>query len=76
MAAAVTTTSTTLEGQMFEIAREMQEAELAVPEENRPNRVGFNVDVDALQVTITVQLPITFSGTGGAVQLAAATYLP
>lgn len=76
MAAAITTTSATIEGQLLEVARELQEAELAIVEENRPNRVGLNLDVDALQVTVTVQLPVTFSGTGGAFSIAATPYLP
>lgn len=76
MAASITTTANTIEGQLLEIAREMQEQELAIAAADRPNQVGLNFDVDGLVVTISIQLPILISGTGGSIAFAAAPYLP
>jgi hypothetical protein len=75
MAASITTTSTTLEGQLYEIAREMQEKELSIPEETRPNNTNLAFDLEAGTVAITVTLPITIGGSGNQVILTAGTYL-
>jgi len=76
MAAAHTSTATTLEGQALEIARVLQEAELAIAEETRPNRVSIVADLEAQEVTLTVTLPISLGGTGGEMSFVAGTYLP
>ncbi len=75
MAAAFTTTSTSLEGQILELARELQELELAEPADERPNRIGIAPDFEGLEVTITVTLPITLSGSGNNLTFSADTYL-
>ncbi len=72
MAAAITTTATTLEGQALEIVREMQEAEALLVD---VNNVQIDLDVEAGIVSLSVQLPVTLGGTGGALQIAAGTYL-
>lgn len=75
MAAAFTTTATSLEGQFMELAREIQELELAIPVETRPNNITITPDFEALVCNITVALPITLSGTGASITAVAAPYL-
>lgn len=75
MAAGITPIATTLEGQLFEIVRELQERELALPADTRPDRVQISLDVEAKEATMTVSLPISFSGTGNGISLAAQPYL-
>ncbi len=75
MAAPITTTATTLEGQVLEVARSLQELELNIPPDNRPNNVSIAPDFEALTVTISITLPIVLSGTGNQVSFAAGTYL-
>jgi hypothetical protein len=76
MAAPFTTTSTTLEGQMLEVARELNDADLALPETERTGRTTMSFDFAALEVTIVQTLPITLAGTGNAITVSAAPYLP
>ncbi|MBE9064145.1 hypothetical protein [cf. Phormidesmis sp. LEGE 11477] len=73
MAAAITTSSTTIEGQVLEVAREMQVAESALED---VNNVAIDIDVEGLVATISVTIPLVLSGTGGSVSFAADTYLP
>lgn len=61
MAASVQTNSTSLEGQLWELAVKAQLAELAVPEETRPNNVTTTVDIDAGTIAVTFTTPATFS---------------
>lgn len=75
MSAAITTTSTHLPGQLFEVAEAMQSAELLVSEENRPNRISIAPDLEALEVTITVTLPLTMDGGANKITLTASDYL-
>ncbi len=76
MAAPITTTAASLEGQLYEVSIAMQEAELAIDADTRPDNVTINYDLENLQASITVTLPITLSGAGGSATLAADTYLP
>jgi hypothetical protein len=76
MAAPITTTATTLEGQFFEVSKAMQEAELSIPEANRPDNVAILVDLEALTTTITLTLEIQLSGTGGNLTVTPVPYLP
>ena len=73
MAAAITTTASTLEGQALEILTAMQEAEAAVTDGE--NRVDIGVDIEAGQVDLSVSLPATLTSSGGAMTVAAAEYL-
>jgi hypothetical protein len=75
MAASITTTATTLEGQFIELAGEIQEKELLMPEASRPNRIQIEPDPDALTITITAEIPATFNATGGTISLVAGSYL-
>lgn len=76
MAAAIVTTATTLEGQAFEIAQKLQELELAVPEETRPNQAAIDPDFEAQTMALSVTLPFTFSTNAtGEMVIAPGTYL-
>ena len=76
MASAITTTSTTLEGQLVEVAKAMQQAELAIPEVNRPNNVTIALDPETLGISVSATLEATLSGTAGAVTMTPVAYLP
>ena len=76
MAAAITTTATSLEGQLYEVAIAMQQAELAIDAASRPDNTQIGYDTENLLANITVQLPVTLSGSGGAATFTASTYLP
>jgi hypothetical protein len=76
MAAAITTTATTLEGQFFEISNAMQDAELAQPEATRPNRITVGFDTEALTYTVTASINVNTSGTGGNRIFTPVPYLP
>lgn len=76
MAAAVTTSASTLEGQLFEVANAMQDAELLQPEATRPNRVTIAYDTEALTVTIGVTMNVSSSSTGGSRSFSPVAYLP
>jgi hypothetical protein len=76
MAAAITTTATTLEGQAFEILNALQDTELAQPEATRPNRVTVAYDTEALTVTLGLTMNITPSSAGGSRTFTPLAYLP
>lgn len=76
MAASITTSATTLEGQLIEIVKAMQVAELAIPEATRPNRVTIDADYEASTLTVTGSLQFTLSGTAGAITVTPVAYLP
>jgi len=59
MAAAIPTTATTLEGQMWEVANRIQNAELALPEAERPNAVTIGIDREANTITVTATFDAT-----------------
>jgi len=76
MAAAITTTSTTLEGQALEVARALQQAELAVtPATARPNRITLTPNLEDGEITIALTLPISMGGTGNSLAIQANPYL-
>ena len=76
MAAAVTTSATTAEGQFLEVARELQSLEAAQSTADTPiNNIQIDTDIENELVTITATLPATLSGAGGALTLTAGTYL-
>ncbi|KAM3099557.1 hypothetical protein ACKFKG_03200 [Phormidesmis sp. 146-35] len=76
MAAAITTTATSLEGQLVEVVRAIEAAEKAVPETTRENRVSITLDVDNGRISISSTLNATISGSGGQIVFAPVTYLP
>ncbi|NEQ50330.1 MAG: hypothetical protein F6K11_09390 [Leptolyngbya sp. SIO3F4] len=76
MAAAVSSTATTVEGQFLDIARELQVLEAAQSTDEIPlNNVQIDTDIEAGTVTITATLPITLGGTAGALTVTAGEYL-
>ncbi|MDG2990561.1 hypothetical protein L3556_06375 [Candidatus Synechococcus calcipolaris G9] len=75
MAAAITTSATSLEGQALECIRELQSLELAIPEADRPNNATIAVDFEALTATLSVTLPVTLNGAGAAISITASPYL-
>jgi hypothetical protein len=76
MAAAIPTTSLTLEGQLFEIANLLQIAELAIPEASRPNRVSIAYNTETLSVDITASFSVTNSVAGSNSTFSPVAYLP
>ena len=78
MAAAITTTATTLEGQLIEVVRELEELEIAIPAAQKTaenQRLSISTDFDNALVSIAIALPVTVGGTGGAITVTAAAYL-
>lgn len=76
MAAPITTTATSLEGQLFEVIQAMQLLELAIPEAERPDQVTIAPDFEGLTATLTGTIPITFAtGANGKMEVLAGTYL-
>ena len=71
MAAAITTTAATLEGQLLEVARELELAEQAAS----LNNITIALNVDNKTTTITARLPLTISGSGESLTLSAAEYI-
>lgn len=76
MAAAITTTATTLEGQLFEVVSAVQAAELAQPEASRPNRVTVAFDTEAETVAIGITFDVTMTRAGSNLTFAPVAYLP
>lgn len=74
MAAAIVTTSTTLEGQLAEVASALQVAEAAVTE-NPQNRVAIDFDVEGGQINIQAALPATFSHVGAKASMEPTAYV-
>ncbi|MFG6105671.1 hypothetical protein U2F10_25725 [Leptothoe sp. EHU-05/26/07-4] len=76
MAAAITTTATSIEGQALEVARELQVLEAAQSTADVPlNNVQIDTDIESGLVSITMTLPTALSGTGGAFTVSASEYL-
>jgi hypothetical protein len=79
MAAAFTTTATTLEGQVLELARQLQAGEQAfnTANPNTPvNNATLTPDLEGQTIAIAINLPIAVSGTGNQLTVAATPYLP
>jgi hypothetical protein len=77
MAAAIDTTATTLEGQLWEVANRVQLAEAQIPIEDRPTNVTTTVDTENSTVSVTFTAPATFTiGTTGALIASPTPYLP
>lgn len=75
MAAAITTTATTLEGQLVEILREMESREQAVAADQRQNRVSVNISGDNSTLTASVLLATSTGGSGGQFAVSPVEYL-
>lgn len=77
MAAAVASTATSLEGQLFETANRIQAAELEQPIETRPNNIQVTLDRENETISVVFTSPATFSIDGTGKLVASPTpYLP
>jgi hydroxymethylglutaryl-CoA reductase len=78
MAAAVTTTATTLEAQLVEVAQSIQDAEAAATaaDANFESLLTIAADPEEGSITITVTLPATVAGSGGNLTFTPTEYLP
>jgi hypothetical protein len=75
MAAAITTASTTLEGQALEIMVALQGAELAAPEATRPDNIQVDFSTEDKRASISVSLPVELVVVAGAPKFNATVYL-
>ncbi len=76
MAAAITTTATTLEAQVMEVCNALVAGELAIEEESRPDNVSITPDIDGEVINVTIAMPAAFSaGAAGKIELDAVAYL-
>ena len=79
MASAITTTATTLEGQLLEIINAVQIAELnSARNPNNTNAVPvatFNSETNVFNATISLPVSAQVSTTDGKLEVMAATYL-
>lgn len=79
MAAAHTTTATTLEAQIFEVAGKMQELEIAAAAADTTGTfeqlMNIAVDAEGGTVTLSITLPATVSSTAGVLTFTPDEYL-
>ena len=68
-------TASSLEQQVYIAALALQNAELVVPEEERPDNASVNFSPEEATVTLTVTLPTTTTIENGKAVIAANTYL-
>lgn len=69
--------STNMPAALLELSHLLQDKELVVPEETRPNNVTIAYDAEDLSATITLTLPITFALDSNGKPVATATdYIP
>ncbi|MBE9031605.1 hypothetical protein IQ266_17875 [filamentous cyanobacterium LEGE 11480] len=79
MAAPITTTATTLEAQLFEVAQALEEAERAynLANPNTPvNGISVALDPEAGSMSLTATVAATSSGTAGTISLTPDVYIP
>lgn len=77
MAAAIVTTATTLEGQLFEIVGAMQSQEVtkAAADPNFSPLVTLATDAEGGTITVAATLPATVASTAGTVSFTPTAYL-
>jgi hypothetical protein len=79
MAAAITTTATTIEKQLFEVAGKIQELEVAAAAADTTGEfqplMTVAVDAEGGAVTITATLPAAISSVGGVLTFTPDEYL-
>lgn len=76
MSAAITTTATTLEGQVLEVMLALQALEVAqTTADNDLNRTTLAPDTEANEIALAVTLPVSLSGASGAITYTATEYL-
>lgn len=75
MAAAIITSSTTLEGQFLEIAAALQSAEQAVTGDTQPNNIQLTIDSDDNEASVTAALPVAIANNAGKLEVTAEAYI-
>lgn len=77
MAAPITTTATTAEAQLFEVAGAIQELEIAAANADPAFEPALTLAIDAEggTVTVTATLPATISSAGGVLTFTPTAYL-
>lgn len=77
MAAAIVTTGTSVEKQLFEVAGAIQELETAaaLTDPEFVANLTLAIDAEANTVTVTATLPATVTSTGGVLSFTPAEYL-
>ena len=75
MANTITVEGSSLEQQAFHCLTVLQEKELALPEDTRPDNVSIETDFEEGTVEITLTLPITVSSSGGQMTLSAQEFI-
>ena len=75
MSKAISTKATTLSGQVVEVCNALQQAELAVAQENRPENINITSDSEEGTITIAATIPATLTGTGGIFSLTPVDYV-
>jgi hypothetical protein len=75
MAATVTLTATSLEGQVLEAASALQAAEASMPTETRKNFITITPNPDGGFVQIVANLPATMVTAAGGLRLTADPYV-
>lgn len=78
MSASIVTTATTLEGQLFEVAAEIQkrEATTAAADPTFSPLLTLSTDAEGGTITVAATVPATVGGTAGTVSFAPTPYLP
>ena len=76
MAASVTTTATTLEGQILELVNTANSQEQALSDDLNQGLFNVAFDAEAATVTLSVTLNATFTSNGAKVEVEAQEYLP
>lgn len=78
--APITTTATTLEGQLVEVAQALDTAErtynAANPTLAQAQSISLSLDPENASISVSVSMAATVSGTGGSVSMAPKAYLP
>ena len=76
MAAPVSSTASTAEGQFLDVARELQILEAAQSTDETPlNNIQIDTAIENGTVTVSATLPITLGGSAGSLSVTAAEYL-
>lgn len=76
MAAPVSSTASTAEGQFLDVARELQILEAAQSTDETPlNNIQLDTDIENGTITVSATLPITLGGAAGSLSVTAAEYL-
>jgi hypothetical protein len=79
MAAAITTSATTLEAQCFEVLKALDTAERTYNNANptaTKNQVSVSLDAENGTISVSAQFQATVGGTAGTITLTPSPYLP